>query len=332
MSLSPIALARPRRRSRPGLRLGAALIGLALLASCGGGTAQYNSFVPLRLFAFGDEASAMTTTAPVGRNYGINGLNGNGTVDTGDDTFDCTLQPNWVQALAFHYGFFFAECNASVVAEPQAFNLAAAGARVADVEAQVDAQVAVGGFRDKDVATVLVGVNDVVDLYRQYDGSNEAALTDEVRARGNRTAAIVNRLIALGAKVIVSNIPDMGLTPLAKAEQLANTDIDRAALLSRLSAAFNERVGVSILLDGRYVALVQMDQRVQAISRLPSSFSIIDAADAACTTPPPDCTSATLLDGASATNYLWAGDTLLSYGGQVQLATLAITRADRNPF
>ena len=39
------------------LALGLALSGTALLASCGGGT-QVDEFVPTRLIAFGDEASA----------------------------------------------------------------------------------------------------------------------------------------------------------------------------------------------------------------------------------------------------------------------------------
>ena len=331
--MSPFSSVSSCVRRRSGLRLVALSLGLTLLASCGGGTSAFDAFVPLRLFSFGDEASVLTTAAPAGRNYGINGFNTNGTADiTTDDYFDCTVLPNWVQSLGYYYGFVFAECNPSAVAEPKARNWSAPAARVAEVAAQVEAQVAAGGFRDKDVATVLVGVNDVVELYRQYNGSNEAALLAEVRERGNRTAAIVNRLIALGAKVIVVNIPDMGLTPLAKTEQAAHTDIDRAALLTRLSGAFNERLGVSILIDGRYVALVQMDQRVQAVVRSPGSFAISNASDAACTTPPPDCTTATLVTGAGASSYLWAGDVLLSYAGQAQLASLAIARAQRNPF
>ncbi len=331
--MSPFLSAPMHSRRGVRARLGAALLGLVLLGSCGGGTSQYDPFVPLRLFAFGDEASVLTVTAPAGRNYGVNGMNTNNTADdTGDDYFDCTLQPNWVQSLAYSYGFVFAECNPGAVAEPPAHNWAEPGARVVEVAAQVDAQIAAGGFRDKDLATVLVGVNDIVELYRRYDGSNEPALLDEARERGNQTAAIVNRLIALGAKVVVANIPDMGLTPLAKTEQTANTDIDRAALLSRLSAAFNERLGVSILIDGRYVALVQMDQRVQAVARAPTNFGLSNATDAACTTAPPDCTNATLVTDATAATHMWAGEVLLSYSGQAQLATLAIARAQRNPF
>lgn len=301
------------------------------LAACGGSTSAYDPFVPGRLFAFGDEASALTP-APDGRNWGINGFNSNNTETTTDDFADCRVQPNWVQSLAATYGFVFAECNPDNVAEPQAHNRAAAGARVADVAAQVEAQNAAGGFRDKDIATVMVGVNDIVDLYRQYDGTNEAALEAEARARGQRAAQVVNRLVELGARVVVSNIPDLGFTPLAKNENAANPGSNRTAVLSRLSSGFNEQLGVSILLDGRFVALVQTDQRMLAIVRSPASFVIANTTDVACATPPPACTTLTLVADANASTWLWAGDVLLSSRGQSEIASLAITRAQRNPF
>lgn len=311
---------------------------LAVMAACGGGTSQYEPFVPERLFAFGDEASALTTTAPAGRNYGVNGINVNGTTDnTADDFFDCTLQPNWVQSLASLYGFVFAECNPNN-AVAKAFNRSAPDARVAEVEAQVEAQsqrdpqAADGGFRDKDIATLMVGVNDILELYRQYDGSNEAALVAEAGTRGDRAARVVNRLVALGAKVVVSNIPDLGFTPYAVKQNTANTGSDRSGVLSRLSSAFNERLGVSLLIDGRFVAFVQTDQRVLVMNRSPASFGLANTTDAVCATPPPDCTTNTIVSGASANTYLWAGDYLLSYLGQTQVADLAITRALRNPF
>jgi phospholipase/lecithinase/hemolysin len=306
---------------------------MVMLAACGGGTSQYEPFQPQRLFVFGDEASALTTDAPAGRNYGINGINTNNTPDdTSDDFFDCRLQPNWTQSLAASYGFVFAECNRDNVATPQATNWAAAGAGVAEVALQIDAQVAAGGFRDKDISTVMVGVNDIVELYRLYDGSNEAALIAQAQERGNRAGALVNRLIELGTKVVVSNIPDMGFSPFAQKENTANPGSDRSGLLSRLSAAFNERLGVTLLLDGRYVALVQTDQRMLVINRLPGNFAIANALDAACTTPPPDCTSNTLVSGATSSTYLWASDLWLSSRGQAEVAALAITRAQRNPF
>jgi phospholipase/lecithinase/hemolysin len=332
-SIPPLpSLATPLRRARAAWRplLAAALAGVVV--ACGGGTSQYDPFVPLRMFSFGDEMSALTSD---GHNYGINGINLNGTTDTtADDFFDCSLASNfnWVQAMANYYGFVFAECNPNAVAEPQAHNLAVPGARVADVAAQVDAQVAAGGFRDKDVATLLVGVNDVIEQYGLYDGTNEAALVAEIRARGVRAGQIVNRLVALGAKVIVSNIPDVSGTPFAKQQNDANPGGDRAGLLSRLSAAFNEQMGMTLLLDGRYVALVQTDQRVLAMIRSPASYAMANVTDAACTTAPPLCTNNTLVTDANATTWLWSNDRWLSSRGQYEMAQLALARAQRNPF
>lgn len=314
-------------KAAPGWRQAmAALLGaasLAVLVSCGGSTSQYETFKPGRVLAFGDDASVLT---PAGRRYGVNGLN----ADTSQ--VDCTLFPLWIQSVAGLYGFTYAECNPTSAFDPKARTHASVGAKVADVAAQVEAQVAAGGFRADDLALVLAGANDVLDLYAQYPVRPEAALLEDARERGRRMAQVVNRLVDLGAKVIVSNLPDMGLSPFAAAEAKANTDTDRAAMISRLSAAFNEQLGANVLLDGRYVGLMQADLRTQAAHRSPGSFGLSNATDAVCTVALPNCTTATLVTGATATQYLWADATRLAPGGQNMLATLAVERAQRNPF
>lgn len=320
------AVAGPRgRRAVAALRARQAVVALVtaatmgLFGACGGGTSQSDPFVAQRLFAFGDETSALTAN---GRKYSVNGLAADGRVD-------CSLQPIWVQQMAALYGFVFAECNPTAVAEPKARMYAAAGAKVADVAAQVEAQVAAGGFRDKDLATVLAGANDVLELYAQYPALPVDSLLAEARARGTRLAQVVNRLVELGAKVVVSNVPDMGLSPYALEQKAAFTDTDRGALLTRITIAFNEQLGVKVLLDGRFVGLVQADLRVQTINRAPGTTNVTTAA---CTVALPDCSTATLVTGADPTLYLWADGTRLAPGGQAQLASLAVDRARRNPF
>lgn len=294
---------------------------LALLASCGGSTSQYDAFVPQRVLAFGDENTALT---PTGKRYGVNGLDANGNID-------CTQQPIWVQAVASNYGFVFAECNPTGD-DPKAKMFAAAGTKVADLSAQVEAQVAAGGFRQTDLALVLVGTNDIIELYRQFPGRPESDLASEAGARGKQLAQVVNRLVDLGAKVIVSTLPDLGQSPYAAKESAANFDTDRSFILSQLTATFNEQLGVNVVLDGRYVGLMQSDLRFQAAYRSPASVGLVNATNAVCTVAPPDCTTATLIDGGSASGYVWADDTRLAPGGQNQLATLALERARRNPF
>ena len=118
------------------------------------------------MFAFGDETSALTDTpAGNGRKYSVNGLGDDGNVD-------CRLQPIWVQSVASLYGFVFAECNPTNLVEPKAFMYAAAGAKVTGVAAQVEAaNIKAGGLRDKDLATVLAGANDIIEIYQRYPAS-----------------------------------------------------------------------------------------------------------------------------------------------------------------
>lgn len=293
-----------------------------LLAACGGGTSQYDPFQPQRLLVFGDDLSALN---PTGRNYSVNGIAEGGGLS-------CSGQPIWVQSLASTYGFTFAECNPTAESEPKARMLAFAGAKVADVGAQVEAQVAAGGFRDKDLATVLAGANDLYEIYAQYPSLGEDSLQAEARARGQGLARVVNRLVELGAKVIVSDLPDLGLTPFAQAQNALGGGVDRAALLSRLTSAFNEQLGVNVLLDGRFVGLMQAQLRFQAIQRSPAGFGLTNITQGVCAIAPPDCTTATLVPQAVLGGYLWADDTRLAPGGHSQLASMAIDRARRNPF
>jgi outer membrane lipase/esterase len=304
---------------------------LLALASCGGGTSQVEPFVPLRMVAFGDEMSALTAD---GHHWGVNGFadTSNTPNDTTDDTFNCRVLPNWTVSLAATFGLAFAQCNPDGAGNTQAFSRAAPAARVADVAAQVDEQIAAGGFRDRDLASLMVGVNDVLDLYGRYPATSEADLMSLARERGKQTAQIVNRLVGLGVKVVLANVPDMGISPFALNENQANGDIDRAALISRISAAFNEQLGVNIVLDGRFVALVQIDQRSQVIGRSPGSVGLSNATVAACTAPPPTCSTRTLVTDAVAGGYLWSSDRWFGAGGQAQLASMAVDRARRNPF
>jgi phospholipase/lecithinase/hemolysin len=143
-------------------------------------------------------------------------------------------------------------------------------------------------------------------------------------------AGIVNRLVDLQAKVIVSTIPDLGLSPMAATEEAKRAG--SAAFLGELARVFNERLGVKVLLDGRFVGLMQTDLRTQLAVRFPSGYSLANANTAVCTAILPGCTSATLVAGGTAGSYFWADGTRLSSGGQAQLASLALDRASRNPF
>jgi hypothetical protein len=330
-----------------------ALVG-TLLTACGGGTSVVNAFHPSRLVVFGDENSAMSTD---GHHYSINAQT--------NGVFDCGLNPVWTQVLASSYGFVFKECNPTAVAAPQALMQAKAGAKVADLGAQF---ATVTGLGTGDLVTVMMGANDIIEVYETHFGAGktwtaaeETAASDELTARGEAVAVQVMALMDRGAKVVVVTVPDLGLSPYAITEKnlATHTDHDRAALLSALSFAFNARLRVAIdprLYDGRDYALVLGDETVQVMAVAPSSFgltnvdTIPDVTTAACdpakaaadgwcfrpftpaATDTAPATTGTLVTGASDTNHLWATDRWLGPVAQGRIGLLAQTRAQGNPF
>jgi len=325
MSSLPLLAALPTERvTRPTVRralMAASFCVLALgLASCGGGTSQVEAFVPQRLITMGDDMSAFT---PDGKKYAINGFAANST------TPDCKVLPIWTQVVANAYGFGFAECPVGT-GEQKALSRAFAGARAADLKAQVQAQVAAGGFANKDLVTVMIGTHDVRDLYLQSKAASapsKEVLLEAARERGVEIARQVNAIVDLGAKVIVATIPDVGLSPWGTAQ-----GAEGVTLLKELTAALNGRIRVNILNDGRFVGLVLADELSQTAARIPAAYSLTDASTAACTVAPPDCTTATLRANATADGWLWADSTWLATGGHRQLGALAEARARLNPF
>jgi outer membrane lipase/esterase len=314
----------PRRRWRRAL--GAGVLAL-LVAACGGETAQYDPFLPKQMFVFGDEASALGdgTTAPAGAKWSVNGL---GT----DGSLDCAALPIWTQSVASIYGLVFAECNPRAVAEPTAKIWAVAGAKVRDIPGQIQRQIDAGGFGSRQLATFFVGVNDIVELYGQYPQRSADELAAEADARGRQAGDLVNQLIKLDARVLLVNLPDLSYSPWALKERALYTDTDRAALIARLVEAFNLRLGVTIIPDGRYIGMVTIYGTSNAIGRSPSSYGYANASQALCTAALPNCTTATLAEGGSTDNWLWADDLWFTSRGQNEIANLAIARATRNPF
>ena len=298
------------------------LLAVALLTACGGGTSAIDAFKPKRLVVFGDETSTLTAT---GRKYIVNRLDG-------DDNLDCQEHPIWVQSLAGIYDFVFAECNPDAVAEPQALMLAVPGARVADLTAQIDARLAGAGVADDTLVTVLAGMHDIIDLYREFPASDRNTLLTEARRRGGLAAAQVNRLVDAGARVIVSTVPDLGYTPYARAEAEANTDTDRSRLIADLTAAFNAGLRTTVTNDGRSIGLALADEMIQAMVRSPASFSLGNVSDGACAIALPDCDESTMVDNASVTSWLWADDLNIGFNAHNRLGILAINRARNNPF
>ena len=329
-----------------------AALAVAMLASCGGGT-QIEAFAPKRVIAFGDESSrieADTATAQ-GRKYTVNGV-----VFVTDSSVTpavsipqvpttplCTTNPIWTQVLASSYGFAFAACADSTITTYSEME-AAADAKAADLSGQIDLFLAGdnGTFASNDLVTVMAGVNDVIGLYlSQPDPTvNPGPLIDAARAAGNEVGAQVVRITDRGAKVIVSTIPDMGLSPFAASEEAAHPGEGRAALLSTLSTELNTRLRLKLqdVRDGgRTVGLVLGDELVLSMSRFPLTYGLANVTDAACTTTTVlACDQTTTQDSVSGSSYggawLWADATHLGPVAHSRLGSAAASRARTNPF
>lgn len=318
-----------RLTSKGALRasLGAGVLACGLLASCGGGT-QVEKFSPTRLISLGDETSTINSD---GTKFSINVV-----VSATDLTLVCVSNPIWVQVLANAYGMVFAECNPNGAAV-RALNLSVPDAKVADIAAQA-AQL--GPLSGSELVTVLAGANDVLQQYARYPGVSEAQLSAELEATGAALADQVNAIANAGGKVLIATVPDMGLSPYAIAERTANTDTDRAALLSRLTARMNAKLRANIINDGRRIGLLLADEMVQTVVKYPSNYGYVNVVAPAClsTSPLPTCTTNTLQPAsgdvlaAGSFSWLWSDDRHLSPGGHSQLGALAATRAAGNPF
>lgn len=306
-----------------------ALVMSALLASCGGGGDQNSSYTPTRVLAFGDESSVINADHS---KYTVNALATNST-----STLDCTANLLWIQSLAAIYGLTFPQCPSdTAVADPPSRIYATNAARVADLATQIDTHLGTGdSFAATDLATVLVGANDILAQFAQYDGGNEADLLANVDAAGAEVANQVNRIATIGGKVIVATIPDMGRTPFAG----DRTDLTNPnpGVLSRLSTRFNDALLSRLINDGHKIGLVQLDQYLIAIDNstqngFNSGYANTTLAACLSTIPVTRCTANTLVPDAINSTWLWADDRHLSAIGQNALGSLAITRAQNNPF
>ncbi len=314
------------QKLKRGLTL-AAVAAAALIAGCGGGgTSQIEPFAPTRIIAFGDESGTILQS---GKKYGINALN------TDTKQVECSLNPVWTQLLAaVGFGFVYQQCNTSFVALPQGVMYAAAGNKVADVRDKIDAHLSNDRFGPRDLVAIMVGVNDIVELYKQFPAVSRESLLGEAKARGKLLAEQANRIANANGRVLVATIFEVGQTPFGLKEREQQTDIDRALFLDELSTAFNTSMRLNLLNDGRLVGLVLVDETIQRFVRFPYLGSFTNVTEAACRTDvaPQDCTIETLKPDASPQTWLWAGDTLLGPAAQQQVANLALSRAKNNPF
>ena len=319
------------------------IVGGGLLTACGGG-GQIEPFKPSRVLAFGDELSVIE---PDGRKYSINAFKqvtgSGGTLVDDPTTLDCARNPIWVQAVASAFGLFFDRCPGPVTDPPRPSPLsqirAQAGHKVADLPAQV-LGVTGAALGDKDLALVMIGMNDILELYAEYPRLSRDTLIAQARGRGRLLGRLINNVAMSGPAVVVLTVPDIGLSPFALAQNTSTGDPTRSRLISDLVKVFNDNTSIELINDGRLIGLVYADIETQNMVEFPSTFSLSNVTTAACkdTPPLPDCTTATLKDAVppaaapTATSWLWADDLRLSPAGHSRIGQLAASRAVNNPF
>jgi hypothetical protein len=315
----------------------------ALLAACGGGTEQVVKFKPDRLFVFGDDNSVIENN---GSNDGFKYTVNDRSLATAGK---CLVLPTFVQDVALLYGFVFEQCNPLSVT-PKAFVRAARLAKVADVALQVANQ---RDMNARDIATFMVGINDLIDIYEQMpktagltDANNKAAIAEAGR-RGAQAAAVVNTLLGTGARGLIFTVPDISLSPYAV---LVNKKLPGSgALLASMSYEFNAYLRTSInanAFDGRNYGLVLADDIVAAMHRLPTSYlttpsvsnitacrDVVDGgtgADVAAQVLA--CNTTTLVTSATSASHLWASDRHIGPNAHQRIGAQATARAANNPF
>lgn len=314
----------------------AGLAAAVLVAACGGGD-TIEPFEPTRLFAFGDETSVITSG---GLKYSVNALD-----DEGD--IACDSSRLWVQSLARNFGLVFAECNPDAVT-PRATMRATPSAKVADVATAVGSFLSNDAPADKDLVTMLAGMHDILELYRQYPTLSAAAIDAELEARGAALAAQVNRVAQAGPRVVVVTVPNLGLTPYAVAEKAAHPGdtgaLARDKLLTRFTKTFNLAMRIALINDGRMIGLVDGQAETGNLHDFPGSFGLTNVTTPVClnatAAPDPDpsallqCTNddADLVAGADPTDYLFADNLRFGAVGHSRLASVAISIARNNPF
>lgn len=314
----------------------AAAMALCALAACGGGDTQ-EPFRPNRVLAFGDELSYLEAD---GRKFSINAFKiTDATTNPPTEStteLDCTRNPIWVQTVASSFGLAFDRClGTATTASGQI--LAQPGHKVGDLPAQL-AAVQGAALNENDLALMLVGMNDIRELYQQYADNpattDRAALLADARVRATAYGERINSLAQSGPAVVVLTVPDLGLTPFARKENTDTGDATRSTLLSQLTDAFNSRMSVTLINDGRLIGLVFVDIETQNMFRFPSSFALTNVLDAACqsTAVLPDCRTNTLATGATSTSHLWADSLLPGPAVQSRIGSLAEFRAKNNPF
>jgi outer membrane lipase/esterase len=270
----------------------------ALLAACGSGDIV-SALSPTRFISFGD---GISDVGQGGSRYTIN----DGTVNI------------WSEKLAGRYGRSLSAQVAGGLGFAQGHAVGQALPRT--LAQQIDAFLASNTFTTTDVVLINLPMTDVLTPLAAVKAGtlSESAALAQIDATGRAHVTQVRRLIAAGAKHIVTiGVYDMGKSPWAIAQ-------DQVGLFTTASLKMNDGFkseGVNLGANLLYVDAAFLVNR-SVLTGATYGFYLIDKA--ICTTASAlDCTSATLVSGSTATQYVFADNIHLTPACQQQLGDYA---------
>ncbi len=250
-----------------------------------------------------------------------------------------TYAGNWVQVLASSLGSnlsFGGDYCSQDTGNAQSY--AQWGAKVDDVRTQFNNHR--GGLRDGVLVTMLAGQNDIMAAYGTYRTTDQAAGLVLMRTKGAQLGAIINDIVATGARVVYLTVPNMGLAPAAAADPAYARDLTKA-----FNSGYQEVGGLELTVQTNGHKIVKVDGYTQ-INNIAVSYPATAACNpvatavkapngAAVSTLDPaqqaralllNCASDNLVPGATLLSHLWADDQHLSPVGHNGLAALAVAR------
>lgn len=279
-------------------------------------------------------------------------------------TYFCDDSQIAAQRIAHNFGKGFADKCPRDNAGAKTY--AAAGAKIADLQAQVNQAIGEGQLRKGSLAIVWIGQNDIIALAE--DATTYVLQADKLyqaKLRADSLAQVVKQIYRTGAKVIVVGVPGLGYSPwaveLGGATACDNTQVQCNLSVQALVDGFNQTLkrgdrdtGIKGLQDfvkrGRDYTFVDAADIVRSYA-LSASYTNTrgvcagsKAGDSTAWTRAvkPDgtlasltagvfevqyCSGLTLVDGASAGAYVWADDRHLTPAVHSAIAGQALVHA-----
>ncbi len=280
--------------------LGLAMGASALLSACGSGDIV-SALTPSRFISFGDGLSDLGQGS-TGLRYTIN----DGTVNT------------WADRLASRYNLTMKAQSAGGLGYAQGHGVSEALPRT--VTQQIDAFLAANTFASNDMVLINLPMADVLGPIAAVKAGTqtEASALDQIEASGRTYVAQVRRLIAAGAThILVLGVYDLGKSPWAIAQA-------QESLFTAATLRLNDGFKTEAVTLGANLLFVDAAFLVNRNVLTGSLYGFVEVKTPICTTTSAlNCTSSTLLEGKTASQYLFADQLYLTPAGNQQLGDYA---------